>query len=194
MTVSPLNLDFIAGFQRGSYESVKELYDQFYTDLAVFAENAVQQKPAAHDIVLETYIKLYRMRTQFNSLANIKAFLYITVRNNCQRYKGAAHGSTPWYTADGSVFNDETVRARAISQLCEEVEQLPEKCRRVFKLAYCSQMRAAEVAEQLDIDQPTTIQLRAKAFQQLRDNLYNKQLFSVPLFVYFLAVACAENC
>lgn len=194
MTESPPNLDFIAGFQRGSYESVKALYDEFYTDLAVLAESITRQKPAAHEIVLDTFLRLYRMREQYNSLANIKAFLYITVRNKCIWYEGDAQASTPWYTADSDLFNDEAVRARAFLQLCEEVEQLPEQCRLVFQLAFCRQLRAAEVAEQLAGDQATVIQLRTQALQLLRDNLYNKQLFSVPLFVYFLAVACSEKC
>jgi RNA polymerase sigma-70 factor (ECF subfamily) len=195
--VSPLNLDLIAGFQRGTYESVKELYDLFYNDLAAFAGKAIQKQAAAHDMVLDTYLKLFSKRLEFDSLANIKAFLYITVKNRCQRYNTASPlfvEPAPWYEADAGRFNDEAVRARAVAQLCEEVGQLPEKSRRFFQLVFCKRLGMAEVAAQMELDQPAVVQQRTRVIQQLRDGLYKKDLFSIPLFIYFLAVGCEEYC
>jgi RNA polymerase sigma-70 factor (ECF subfamily) len=202
MTVSPLNRDFIAGFQRGSYESVRELYHLYYASLIEFAEQLTQQKPAAHNIVLETFVKLFQMRYQFDSMPNIKAFLYITVRNICHTYlhaekKPDSDAGIEWFANEeenANRFNDDAVRAKAIDALCQEVELLSEKCRRVFTLLFCKRLPVPVVAEELDLDQASVVQQRIKAIQQLRTNLYQKSLFSVPLYIYFLAIACNENC
>src|SRR5690349_867735 len=83
MTVSPLNREFIEGFQRGSYESVTKLYHLYYSPLVEFAEQLTLDKGVAHHIVIEALIKLVRMREKFESAPDINAFLYITVRNTC---------------------------------------------------------------------------------------------------------------
>lgn len=202
MTVTPLNRDFIAGFQRGTYEAVRELYHLYYSDLFEFAEQLTLDKAVAHDIVLDAYVKLFRMRMEFDSMSNIKAFLYLTVRNICQSYldadkKPASGGSVAWYSNEAEHvdrFNDDAVRAKAIVQLCKAVEELPEKCRLVFQSLFCRRLPVPEVVAQLNMDAATVMQQRRKAIQQLREHLHHNNLFSVPLYIYFLAVACAENC
>jgi RNA polymerase sigma factor (sigma-70 family) len=202
MTVSPLNRDFIAGFQRGSYESVRELYHLYYASLIEFAEQLTGNKPAAHNIVLETFVKLFQMRNQFDNMPNIKAFLYITVRNIGYTYlhsekKPDTESAVDWYAHEeenANRFNDDAIRAKAIEALCREVEQLPPASGRVFTLIFCKRVPVPAVAEQLDMDQASVVQQRIKSIQLLRDNLYQKALFSVPLYIYFLAIACNEHC
>src|SRR5581483_12094220 len=140
MTVSPLTQEFISGFHQGSYESVKELYHLYYSSLIEFAGQLTLNKPEAHHIVQETYIKLYLMRRQFDNVANIKAFLYITVRNICFNYiksSEAEHApvTTDLYTREHQMenrFNDEAIRAAAIANIFEEVQQLPTACKNAF--------------------------------------------------------------
>jgi RNA polymerase sigma-70 factor (ECF subfamily) len=201
MTVSPLTQEFIAGFHRGSYESVRELYHLYYSSLLEFAEQLTLNKPEAHHIVQETFIKLYLMRTEFNNVANIKAFLYITVRNICFNYiksnePEAAPAPTDWYAREHQLankYNDEEVRNEAISRLFAEAEQLPEQYREVFGLIFCKRLSVPAAAAALQASPVTVAQDRIKAIRLLRERLFEKDLFSVPLFIYFLGIACSSQ-
>lgn len=200
MTVSLLNRDFITAFQQGSYESVRELYQKYYALLTEFAEQLILNKAEAHHIVQETFIKLYLMRNQFDSAENIRAFLYITVRNICFTFIQSSKPDTgdnlvAWYANEAATagrFDDETVRAEAIRRIYAAAEQLPRQCRNVFKLIFYSRLSVDDIADQLHISKLTVSKDRIKAIRLLRDKLYAKNLFSVPLFVYFLAVASCE--
>src|SRR2546423_7010447 len=95
MTVSLLNRDFIARFQRGSYESVSELYHLYYAELTEFASQLILNEAEAHHIAQETFIKLYMMRDQFDNTPNIKTFLWVTVRNICFTFIQSNHPDVP---------------------------------------------------------------------------------------------------
>jgi RNA polymerase sigma factor (sigma-70 family) len=200
MTVSLLSRDFIIAFQHGSYESVKDLYHSYYALLTGFAEQLILNKPEAHHIVQEAFIKLYLMRHQFYSAENIKAFLYVTVRNTCFTFlksnkPDVGDNLVAWYTnepASANRFDDEAVRAEAIRRIYAVAEQLPRQCRNVFKLSFYSRLSVDDISCQLHISHITVVKDRIKAIRLLRDKLYTKNLFSVPLFVYFLAVAGCE--
>ena len=200
MTVSPLNHESIAAFQRGSYESVAQLYHLHYSSLYDFAEQLILNKKEAHHIVQETFIKLYMMREQFDTVANIKAFLYITVRNICFAYmkspQADAAGTEPAPYGDEPKntfrFNEEAARAEAIQKLHTELGRLPEPCQTIIRLLFCKRMPVTAVAAQLGTNQVAVAKDRIKAIQLLREQLDAIHLFSVPLFVYFLTTACFE--
>jgi RNA polymerase sigma-19 factor, ECF subfamily len=196
MTVSPLNRDFIAGFQRGSYESVTTLYHLYYSTLVEFAEQLTLDKGVAHHIVMDALIKLVRMREKFDSSPNIHAFLYITVRNTCFTFIKSEKtdlpaGNTAWYLNEqqaANEFNEEGPRKEALAKIREEVNQLPEAYRNIFTLIFYEGLSVPAVAEHLGVTPVTVAKERNAAINLLREQLYAAGLFAVPLFVYFLAV------
>lgn len=201
MTVSLLNRDFIAGFQRGRYESVRELHNMYFATLVDFAGQLTRNKAEAHQIVLETFIKLFSMREQFNNMPNIKAFLYITVRNICFTYIRAENpesfaGNTDWFSGiqdTANRFNDEAARKAAIDKIFDEVSRLPEDCVYIFKQIFYRRLSIPVVAEQLGVGPVNVAKQRNKAIQLLRDQLVAAGLFAVPLFVYFLTVEASNG-
>lgn len=196
MTVSPLNRDFIAGFQRGNYESVTALYHLYYSSLVEFAEQLTLDKGVAHQIVIDALIKLVRMREKFDSAPNINAFLYITVRNTCFTFiksdkPDLPAGSTNWYLNEqqaANKFNEEGPRKEALAKIRNEVNQLPEAHRNIFTLIFYDGLSVPAVAEHLAITPVTVAKERNTAISLLREKLFAAGLFAVPLFVYFLAV------
>lgn len=196
MTVSPLNRDFIAGFQRGSYESVTALYHLYYSPLVEFAEQLTLDKGVAHQIVMDALIKLVRMREKFDSEPNIKAFLHITVRNTCFTFiksekPDLTAGNSSWYLNEHQAadkFNEEGARKEALAKIREEVNQLPEAYRNLFTLVFYDGLSVPSVAEHLGLTPVTVAKERNAAIDLLKEKLYADGLFSVPLFVYFLAV------
>jgi RNA polymerase sigma-70 factor (ECF subfamily) len=201
MTVSLLNRDFIARFQRGSYESVSELYHLYYADLVEFARELILNRAEAHHIAQETFIKLYMMRDQFDNSPNIKSFLWVTVRNICFSFIQSNNPDVPveqinWYINEHELanrFNNEAVRNEAVQQAYNVLQQLPEQLRTVLLLIFCKQLNIPDTAEQMATDAVTVGKARMQAIRLLREQLYAKQLFSVPFFIYFLVSALRDE-
>jgi len=200
MTLQPRNRNVIADFQQGSYTAVKELYDQNYAELIDFASHLILNKAEAHHIVQETFIKLFLMRGHFDKEPDLKAFLYITVRNICFSYIKAEKDNepdaeVPWYQQSLQAtcrFEDEALRTQALDKMQNQVRALPEKEQTVFAMLFCDQGTIPDVAGQLNLTPVTVTQLRISAIRLLRDELLAAGLFSIPLFIYFVAVYCGE--
>jgi len=62
-----------------------------------------------------------------------------------------------------------------------EIEQLPNRCKEIFKLIYYERRPADEIAALLGISVNTVWVQRAKAIQLIRTNLLKKGLLSVLL-------------
>jgi len=201
MTVSLLNRDFIARFQRGSYESVSELYHLYYADLVEFARQLILNSAEAHHIAQETFIKLYMMREQFDNTPKIKTFLWVTVRNICFAFIQSKSPDVPveqfnWYINEQQLanrFNNEVVRNEAVHQAYNVLEQLPEQLRTVLLFIFSKRLNIPDTAEQMGIDAITVGKERMQAIRLLREQLYAKQLFSVPFFIYFLVSALRDE-
>jgi len=202
MTFQSRNQHAIADFQQGRYSAVKELFDEHYEVLIDFATQLIVNKTEAHHIVQETFIKLFQMRDRFHREPDIKAFLFITVRNICFAYIKSENKKAPdqepdrevtWYQQSLKTmhrFNTETLRNQALAQMQGQVKDLPETEQKIFGLLFCDRLTIPGVAGQLGLTPVTVTQLRTKAIARLRENLIENDLFSIPLFIYFVAVYC----
>jgi RNA polymerase sigma-70 factor (ECF subfamily) len=201
MTLTPRNADSITEFQAGHYISVKGLYDEHYAALLDFASQLIINKVEAHHIVQETFIRLLGMRDRFNTLTDIKAFLYITVRNICLAYIRADVENEPgddvaWYDQAliaAARFEAACARETVLHQMHEQVLALPAPEQIVFRLLFYDRLSIQEAAEESGLTVVMVSQRRISAVRLLRENLIAADCFSIPLFIYFVAVFCGEK-
>ena len=197
MTLSPRNRHGITEFQSGSYTAVKELYDEYYAVLVDFARQLIIDKAEAHHIVQDTLIKLFFMRNRFDKQPDIKAFLYITVRNICFAFlksekESDPHGEPAWYVQalrSEARFDEEEARWEALPKMHTQVTELQEPEKNVFTFIFYKHLTIPAAAEQLGITPVTVAQHRIQAIRLLRNKLATADLYSIPLFIYFVAVA-----
>jgi len=108
----------------------------------------------AEDIVLTSFYKLWRLIEGFDSLNDLRAFLYITVRNNCFDYLRhrrlilTAHKeillNSETYELSCQSFNES---AALVSELIRDcIDQLPEQAQRIFKMYYFDELSTAQIA------------------------------------------------
>lgn len=196
MTSQSRNQDALADLQQGSYTAVKELFDEHYSVLIDFATELIVNRSEAHYIVQETFIKLFQMRHRFHREPDIKAFLYITVRNICFAYirsenKKENDQEVAWYQQSLKAmarFEAETLRSQALANMQNQVRALPETEQIVFGMLFSDQLTIPETAERLQLTLVTVTKLRISAIRLLRESLINRDQFSIPLFIYFVAV------
>lgn len=203
MTVSTRNCNGIAAFQSGNYAAVKELYDEHYAPLVDFARQLIFDKAEAHHIVQETFIKLFFIRERFDKLPDIKAYLYITVRNICFAYTKTENenervpvGEPAWYVQalrSEARFDEESARGEAGDKIHEQVTELPTAEKNAFTLVFYKRLTIPAAAEQLGITPVSAIQHRIQSIRLLREKLAAADLYSIPFFIYFVAVVCGQE-
>lgn len=200
MTLSPRRPNGIADFQRGCYKAVKELYNEHYALLFDFASQLIINKEEAHHIVQEAFIKLFLIRDRFNKEPDIKAFLYITVRNICTAYIRAEKENEPggdaaWYQQAQIAavqFEEEPLRQEVLSKMHQQVITLPAPEQLVFRLLFFDGLTLPEAAERSGLSLAVVSKHRISAIRLLREKLIAAELFSIPLFIYFVAVFCGR--
>ena len=76
------------------------------------------------------------------------------------------------------------IETEVYMEVVQAVEQLPERCREVFKLSYMDGLKVSEVARKLSISEDTVKTQRLKARKQLQEIL--KDLYPLCWFIFLL--------
>lgn len=160
----------------------------FFPSLCFFAKRLVDNDGEGEDIAADSFVKLLNRHDSFDTLPNIKAFLYITTRNACLNYlrhTQRQHSSKRELNRLQEKTDEHAlshmVHAEVLREVELEIEQLPNRCREIFKLIYYERRSADDIAELLGISINTVWVQRAKAIQLIRTNLLKKGMLSALL-------------
>jgi len=179
-------------FRAGSLEDFQCVYELYYDTMFAFAYNLIRNEAEAQDMTTETFIKLWRLHANFESLNNIKAFLYVTNRNACLdtlrflQKQRLVHKEVGYLVGQEGEIKNEMIDAEVFSELNQKIEGLPDKCRKIFKLIYYNNLSTAEVAEEMGISNQNVLNQKARAIQILRSGLLSKALIPAELCLLIL--------
>jgi RNA polymerase sigma-70 factor (ECF subfamily) len=182
------DLSLLQEFKKGDTHAFKAVYDMFFPSLCFFAKRLVDNDAEGEDIAADSFIKLIHRHESFDTLPNIKAFLYITTRNACLNFLRFSQRQAA-SKKEMALLQDETeehvlshmMHAEVLGEVENEIEQLPRRCKEIFKLIYYERKSADEIATMLDISINTVWVQRAKAIQLVRTNLLKKGMLSILL-------------
>jgi RNA polymerase sigma-70 factor (ECF subfamily) len=180
-------------FKKGDPRGLQTLFAQFYAPLCLFAERLLHDRPAAEDIVADTFLKLWNRHADFDSLQNVKAFLYITTRNaslnllkRMQREK-LSQKQLAYLSGEREGFVlEEIIRHEVLREISREIEKLPGQCRRIFKMSFFEGKKNQEIATLLAISVHTVKNQKARAIQLLRVKLPDRNL--VAVLIWYISI------
>jgi RNA polymerase sigma-70 factor (family 1) len=167
------------------------LFNEYYTQLQYFAERLVGSREEAQDIVITVFRKFWNIRDNFQTSNNIKAFLYITIRNQSLdflRYRQRLNEVKKEYeshllSADELQQTDSLIiETDLINKIYQEVQKLPNRCRQIFILTYFKGLKTKEIANVLQISESTVTTQRSLAIK------YLKHAFSQEGYIFFCLV------
>lgn len=69
-------------FTPSERDIIRELFEQYYTPLVLFARNYVPDMEADKDIVQEIFLTLIESPKKFGTTDDLKAYLYTSVKIN----------------------------------------------------------------------------------------------------------------
>lgn len=176
-------------FRSGEEAAFAEVYHLFFSAIYYYARHFIPDTQEARDIAAETFVKLWKLRANFDHIHKIKTFLHVTARNACidvirhQKWKAGKHQQlVQLLTGDDesmvSLNNSPMAAAtRFVHGLAEgdvfhiinrEMEQLPPQRKIIFKLAYLEGLRNAEIASRLHLSVQTVQNQKTIAIKCLR--------------------------
>lgn len=165
-------------FRTGDGRQFKYVYELYYEPILRFVYNLVRSEQETQDITIETFIKLWQLRSNLENLTNIKAFLYVTSRNACLNYfrqlqRQRSIQKEVNYVLDPNLGH-EIIQAEVITELYQRIESLPSNCRRIIKMMVVENLDTSQIAERLGISSQTVRNQKAIAVRKLKGMLLSE--------------------
>ena len=176
--------EFVKCLERGEREAFQRLFEMYHKALCFFATRIVRDSLEAEDIVQDVFLAFWRMdRGGFPNLKTVKTFLYNSVQHRCLNYlrdleiRDRNYRNLKREELDEDYFLCQQIRAEVVAELFGAIDELPDKCKEIFKRSYVDGQEDKKIAEELDISLNTIKTQKQRAKSYLRGRL-------VDLFVY----------
>jgi RNA polymerase sigma-70 factor (family 1) len=180
-------------FNLGDQEAFHTIFESFRMRIYYFVKNLIGDQPVAEEITSDTFVKLYRLHDRFQTYNNIQAFLYIAARNaslDFLKYRQRQRQNMTEFTSrevqriEFPSFAETNIEAELLDAIYNKIEQLPQRCREIFKLAYLEGRSVSEIAKIMKLKPQTVANQKQIALKALRIFLSERELcmfFLVPL-------------
>lgn len=160
----PINYELLVlEFQKGNAEAFKKIHEELYDGLYYFARKLIGKSEEASDLVADVFVQLWILRSDFKTYNNIKAFLFISLRNVCMNHVRSQTGRSdirnrlrrlltdreePLYRAE--IIQEETIRASVVAAFYLEISQFPPQMRQIFEMRLNKNMAYDAIASELN--------------------------------------------
>ena len=156
----------------------KALFRRYYPSLIFYATRLVGEEEA-EDVVQDVFVELWKRKDHIEIGDQIQAFLYRAVYTralNVLKHRSVEEGycvameeinqrRAEFYQPD----NNEDKELR--KEIHDAINELPDKCKEVFKLSYLHDMKNKEIADILGVSLRTVEAHMYKALKYLRGRL-----------------------
>lgn len=144
-------------------QAYKQLFLIFQPSLVQFALSIVRSKELSEEIVSDVFIKIWEKRHQLDKVDNLKFYLFTAVKNRAinkllEQKKNTTISIDDVQINIRSLYYDpeqKLVSEEMINQIQNVIEQLPPRCRLIFKLVKEDELSYKEVAELLHLSVKT---------------------------------------
>jgi RNA polymerase sigma-70 factor (ECF subfamily) len=168
-----------------SEKAYKSLFMGMHESLIDFACSILKSAEDAEEVVSDFFITIWQQRASLQSIEKPRLYFFISVKNASlnklvvkQRHKLPM--DVEWQTSLKSVFfNPEELMlsAEIVNKVMEAVNELPPKCKIIFKLIKEEGLKYAEVAKLLDISIKTVEAQMAIALRRIKTHSEFKNEF-----------------
>ncbi len=143
--------------------SYQKIFFHFFLPLKSFSYSIIKSKELAEEIVSDALIEIWAKRKQLAEIEDLKMYLYVSVRNASLRKLQQTKKSFTFSLDEVDVEftsayeNAETILLnQELSQKIDAaIQQLPQRCKIIFKLAKEDKLKYKEIAILLNISVKT---------------------------------------
>lgn len=164
---------YITGLKNDDERIFRELFELYHSRLCYYATSILSGDESSEDVVQEAFVRLWQKRAQFSDLPAVRAFLYVTVRNQClDIYK---HDKVIRKYGDLLQKEDHTdqsinylIEAEVLEKVHGAIQKLPLGCRNIMKLSYFEGLKNQDIADQLHVSINTVKTQKKRGLHLLR--------------------------
>lgn len=172
----------------------KRYYEANVSSLVLFAQRFVTSV-IAEDIVHDVFLEVYENKNSFDAMPP-RSYLFMAVRNRCLntlKREEVKENYIHTTLLDNQIlgldyydsFENLLIEKDGLHELYNQIEQLPDKCRQVFKLAYFEEKKNAEIAEQLNLSIRTVEHQLYLGLKTLREKMAPTRKSKRKFFLFF---------
>ena len=171
--MDPIEEEIVKLLNEGNSEGLKKLFRIYYKPLCVYAMNFLDSFEESEDIVQEIFVKFWENFQSRHFEGSLRAYLFSSVQYACgqeMKKKKKYSFEACELLEDLEDYND-TEFEKEYRYLYEELNRLPEQCRKVFESIILQDMKYKEVAASMGISVNTVKTHFSRALKQLRKSL-----------------------
>lgn len=174
-------------------KAYKELYLMMFDSLFHFSYSFVKSKQIAEELVSDVFVKLWQLRSQLNTINNLKLYLFGITKNFSLSYLARVpkNLSIQLDDMDMDEINIESViefknpenlciSKETINNVMQAIRDLPPQCQIIFSLVKVEGLKYKEVARLLNISVFTVRNQVAIATKKIENALPQKPQFHIP--------------
>lgn len=184
--------NWIQLLRNGNANAFELLYRKHRVNLFANIFKLVKDEDVALDILQDVFTSIWQNREKLDPDKSFNAFLYNIARNKVYDFfrrasrdlKVQGHLIAALKNSESISLDQENALKEDIAVLNSAIENLPEKCREVFKLCKIEGKSYEEVAAMLHISTATVNNHIVKATKILKKNLA-KFHFILVMFLFF---------
>ena len=162
------------------HQDFEKQFRQYHSGLCKLAYSKVFDIQIAEDIVQDVFLHLWSNEKTYYSILNMKSYLNTSVINKCYDHNRKALKSkvesvenTNLTVVSGDINKETELLTNELEELISSsIEQLPPKCKTIFKLSRFSKMPYKEIANSLEISQKAVEKQMTKALKHLRLSVF----------------------
>ncbi|MBL1407556.1 RNA polymerase sigma-70 factor [Sphingobacterium sp. C459-1T] len=180
--------ELLIRISKGDEKAFSKLYDIFYPELTRHVLSKIKDQTTAEDILHDLFLSLWRNRINITEIESIPAYLYSSVRylilaqyrKQKRRELALSDIGDIDVIQEDIPLEDRLYYRYILDEVHREIENLPEKCKQVFKLSREHYLSIQQISEEMSISESTVKKHINKAIRHLRNSSKNK--FSFILF------------
>ena len=169
----------------GDIKAFELLYNEQYISLCHYARRFVLDLDTAREIVQDVFVRIWEKKRSLPVEISLKTYLYTSVRNKCLDYlkhlkveydfekmrirELRESGNNSFDTIDHPL--DGLITKELEKAIEDSIENLPEKCREIFKMSRYSGLKYREIAEERNISVKTVETQMSRAIRSLKKEL-----------------------
>ena len=168
-----------------SEKAYKKLFMELHESLNSFAFSILKSAEDAEEVVSDFFISIWQRRQTLPAIENPRLYFFVGVKNTALN-KLTSNGRSrlprdiEWETNLRSVFfNPEELllSSEVVKKIMAAVNELPAKCKTIFKLVKEEGLRYSDVAKLLDISVKTVEAQMAIALRRIKTHSEFKNEF-----------------
>ena len=179
---------FVEKLKKGDYDAYTLLMNDYYKNLCGYTNLFTKDPSKSEDIVQNVFVKLWVYRKKIDSNIPIKRYLHKSVYNEFidqyRKNKSVISLEEKHLRTINTIIDDNSFDIeKLMTRVNNEIEKLPEKCKKVFILNKKEGLTHDEIAEYLQISKKTVEGHITRAFKILNQKL-GKKIKSILIILF----------